>query len=111
MKQITNTIENDYIKELCNNVTSIITRTTRENLTYLFTRYGEVTSERVTQEENKVRNYTWTITDPLIVIFNLIEDLQTISKDANVLKTANELINYDLYIVRATDEFKNALIT
>ena len=111
IKQITNTIENDYIKELYNNVTSTITRTIPEVLTFLFTRYGEVTSERVTQEETKVRSFTWNLTDPPIVIFNLIEDLETISEAANIPKTSNQLISYGLDIVRATGEFENALIT
>ena len=111
MKQIINTVEIDYIKELFNEITGTITVTIPEVLTFLFTRYGEVDIQRVTKEEDKVKNYAWNITDPPVVLFNLIEDLDTISTAANVTKTVNQRINYGLEIIRTTGEFETALTT
>ena len=111
LKQIVNAVEKDYLKELYNNVTSTITMTIPEVLTFLFTRYGEVDTERVNQEEKKVREYSWNITDPPVVLFNLIEDLETIAEAADIPKTVNQLIAYGLDIIRATGEFETGLTT
>jgi hypothetical protein len=111
MKQIINTVENDYLKELYNDITSTITKTIPEVLDFLFTRYGEVDNQRVIREEDKVKNFTWNIVDPPVVLFNLIEDLETIAEAANAPKTVNQLINFGLDIIRATGEFEAALIT
>ena len=111
MKQIVQTVEPDFIKELYNDVTSTITQTIPQVLTFLFTRYGEVDSQRVTQEEDKVKNYAWNIMDPPVVLFNLIEDLEKIAEAANVPKTVGQRINYGLDIIRTTGEFENSLIT
>ena len=83
LKQI-NTIDADYIRELQNEITSTITKTIPQVLMFLFTRYGEVNNERVIKEEDKVKNFTWIITDPAVVIYNLINDLDTISEAAGV---------------------------
>ena len=94
MKQIVNTVEKDYIKELYYNpIISTVTMTIPEVLTFLFTRYGEVDNQRVIKEEDNVKNFTWNIVDPPVVLYNLIKDLETISKAANVPKTVNQLID------------------
>ena len=106
MKQIINTIDADYIKELQNEIISKITKTIPQVLTFLFTRYGEVNNERVI----KVKNFTWTITDPPVVIYNLIDDLDTISEAAGVPKTVNPRIQYGVDIIKKTREFENSLL-
>ena len=95
VKQIINIIDADYIKELQNEIISKITKTIPQVLTFLFTRYGEVNNERVI----KVKNFTWTITDPPVVIYNLIDDLDTISEAAGVPKTVNPRIQYGVDII------------
>lgn len=109
-RQIISAIDKEYIKELYDDVTSTITMTIPQILTFLFTRYGEVTNQRVVTEEEKVKNFTWNIIDPPVVLFNLIEDLQTISDAANNPKTISQLINYGLEIIKNTGEFETALL-
>ena len=110
MKQITATIDGKYIKELKNTLTDSITRPIHEVLTFLITRYGNVDSRRLAQEEEKVRNFSWNIIDPPVVIFTLIEDLETIAEAARNAKSDTQLLNYGLDIVRNTSEFETALL-
>jgi hypothetical protein len=110
LKQIVRTIDSDYLKELNNEITSTITLTIPEILNFLFVRYGEVNHQQVVNEEEKVKNFSWNLTDPPVVIYNLIENLQTLSEAANQPKTANQLLNYGLQIVRSTGEFEYALL-
>ena len=107
MKQIINTIDADYIKELQNEIISTITNTIPQVLTFLFIRYSEVNNERVIKEEDKVKSFTWTITNPPVVIYNLIDDLDTISEAAGAPKTVNQRIQYGVDIIKKTGEFKN----
>ena len=111
MKQITATIDANYIKELRNPLTDNITRPIYEVLTFLFTRYGFVDSRRLKQEEDKVRNFSWNISDPPVVIFNLIEDLEIIVEAARNEKSDTQLVNYGIDLVRETTEFETGLLT
>lgn len=110
MKQITSTIDNDYLKELRDEVTNTITMSIPDVLAFLFRRYGKVDSNKVSNEETKVKEFSWNIVDPPVCIFNLIEDLKSVANAAGVPKTEAQLINYGLDIVRNTGEFENGLI-
>ena len=62
------------------------------------------------KEEDKVKNFTWTITDPAVVIYNLIDDLETISEAAGVPKTINQRIQDGVQIIKKTGEFEKSLL-
>ena len=111
MKQITSTIEPRFIKELKNAHTDSITQPMHQVLTFLITRYGNVDSRRLKQEEDKVRNFSWNIIDPPVVIFNLIEDLEIIAEAAMNAKSDTQLVNYGLDLIRDTGEFETLLLT
>ena len=110
MKQITSTIDNDYLKELRDEVTNTITISSSDVLAFLSRRYGKVDSNKVSTEETKVIEFSWNIVDPPVCIFNLIEDLRSVPNAAGVPKIEAQLINYGLDIVRSTGEFENGLI-
>ena len=111
MKQITTTVETDYIEELHNPLTDNITRPIPEVLTFLFTRYGFLDSRRLTKEEDKVRDFSWKISDTPVVFFNLIEDLEIIAEAARNVKSDTQKVNYGVDIVRDTNEFETSLLT
>ena len=54
--QIMNTIEKDYVKEVFNKITSVITIIIIKILSFLFTCYSQVCSTYLTIEEDKVKN-------------------------------------------------------
>ncbi len=108
-KQIIQSVEKMYIEELYNDVTGTITITVPEILEFLFTRYGEVDSSKITTEEDKVKNFTWNIIDPPVVIFNMLEDLLSISQAGNVTKTQEQLLQLGIDIIKRTGEFETAL--
>ena len=76
-------------------------------MTFLFTRYGEGNNERVIKEEDKVKNFTWIITNLPVVFYNLINDLETISKAASVPNTINQHIQYGVDIIKKLESLKN----
>ena len=91
--------------------TDNITRPISEVLTFLFTRYGFVNSQRLKQEEDKVTNFSWNISDTPVVISNLIEDLEIIAEAARNSKSDTQLVNYGIDLVRDTGEFETSLLT
>jgi hypothetical protein len=111
MKQIISTIEPRFIKELKNVHTDSITQSIHQGLTFLITRYGNVDSRRLKQEEDRVRHFSWNIIDPPVVLFNLIEDLEIIAEAAMNEKSNTQLVNYGLDIIRDTGEFETSLLT
>ena len=60
--------------------------------------------------ERKSQDVIWDINDPPDIFYDVIEDLITISKDANSTKTNNELISYRLKIIQTTGDFENRLL-
>ena len=110
LKQITSSIDDDYLKELQDDVTGTINQPIPDVLEFLFTRYGKVNSEEVEQEEKKVRSFTWNISDPPVCIFNMIDKLAKVAEAANLEKTEAQLVDYGLNIIRNTGEFETAIL-
>ena len=111
MKQIIAAVDANYIKELRNPMTDQITLSIPEVLQFLVTRYGVVDSRRLQQEEDRVRNFSWNISDPPVVLFNIIEDLEIIAEAAQNAKSNIQLVNYGIDIVRESNEIETALLT
>ena len=65
-KQITGTIDDLYLEELRDSTTNTILFTIPFILNHLFTNYGEIEPDNVTEKEQKVQNMQFTISDPLI---------------------------------------------
>ena len=82
-----------------------------EIFTFLFDQYGQIGYEHLRQEENKIENFEYSMTDPPIVIFNAMEDLVRLSTAAKRPKSQQQIIMYGLNIFKRTGEFDTSLTT
>ena len=53
----------------------------------------------------------YNVNDPLVVIFNAIEDLANIASAANLEKLQQQIINYGIKMLKETGEFETSLTT
>ena len=79
---IQDAIEERYVEALVDEHTNLITMDIPDVLTYLFTTYGKVCSEEVTERDQEVMSTPWTPTDPLVLLTRPLEQLQKLSDQA-----------------------------
>ena len=87
--QIVTAINPMYFNELKNNSTATIEHTIARMVMHFFQQYGQVPYHQL-QEELKVRNFVYNISDPPIIRFNAIEDLLNLSKAVNIKNCSNK---------------------
>jgi hypothetical protein len=109
IKQIVAAIEPEYLKELRNTTTDTITSEVHEVLTHLFETYGHVDSSTIDAAETKIKTFVWNLTDPLVTIFNMIEEFAELSRAGGLDRSVAQMINYGLDTIRRTNEFDRAL--
>ena len=103
--QIIGAMDSTYIKELINSSTETILHDIPQIFTFLFDQYGHIKYEYLNQEENKIENFTFHITNPPIDIFNAIEDLVSPFIAAKLPKLQQHIITCGLNILKNTVEF------
>ena len=108
-KQIVQAIEHKYLNGLRNRVTTTITSTPQDILAYLFSRYGIVEDDYLTEQELKVRDMQYELLDPLVTMYDSIEDLEQLGIAANNPYAPAQLITFALHILKNTRDFEDGL--
>ena len=109
-KQIFNTIEADYLKDITDHDTDSINLTVSGILTYLFTLYGDVDADTLAEEELKLQQYFWDTADPITILFNKIDDVIQMATAAGVPKTDEQIVSLGLQLIKKTNDFEQALL-
>ena len=104
-------LESVYIKELMNPSTETILYDISKIFTFLLNQYRQIEYEHLRQEQNKIKNFEYSITDPPILIFNAIEDLVSLSIAGKLPKSQQQIIIYALNIFKQTGELGKSLTT
>jgi hypothetical protein len=107
--QIVTAIQPHFLAELRNSKTNAIDKDLNEIVSWLFKRYGNVNSNRVRTEEQKIVNLTWHVSEPPSMIFTKIEDFCRLAAAANLPKTEQQKINYGMDIIKKTGLFTEPL--
>ena len=71
-----------YLKRFRDRATGILTHNIPDILEYLFINYGEVTDEEVIDMSDKLKSMVFDITQPIVVLYNEIQDLQDLADAA-----------------------------
>ena len=106
VKQIVEVIDPKYLKSIRDRVTNTITKSLVEILDFLFERYGIVEDDDLRDEEEEMRQFTYDISDPIVEIFNKIEDLEEFGIAANDPYTPQQLIKFGLQLVKDTGDME-----
>lgn len=78
-------------------------------LDYLFTTYGRVQSEEVTEIDKDIIQALWNTTDPLVLFTHPLENLQKLSNKAGICFTNKQILKKVLTKIRTTQDFESAL--
>jgi hypothetical protein len=109
IRQIVAAIDSKYLKTLRNDNTNTITRPIPDVLTYLFNRYGKVTPDRLSQKELEVRSHVYNLQEPLVSLFDQVEDLKKLGDAAQMPYTELQITNFGVQLIRNTHDFLDGL--
>ena len=106
IKQIVEAIDEKYIKSIRDRVTNTIKISLIQILEFLFDRYGIVEDDDLREKEEQMRQFSYDISDPIVEIFNPIEDLEEFGVAANDPYTSQQLIKFGLQIIKDTGDLE-----
>ena len=110
IKQIVAAIDAEYLKALRNTTTNTINLTIPDLLAYLFSTYGYVAPSEVDEEEQKLKTFYWNPYDPPVLMFNAIEDFESLAAAANLPRPEAVIINYGISLIQKTGDYERALL-
>ena len=109
IKQIVAAVEPKYLKNLRDANSNAINVPVHAVLTHLFNRYGEVNADTLMDIEDKTKVMEYNLVDPLIVVFNEIEELSRLGTAADNPFSDKQLVQISLKIIKNTNDFENAI--
>ena len=109
IKQLVKAIEPKYLKALRNSTTNVINKSIPEIFRYLFKKFGSIDSEQLMTEERTVRDMVYSLQDPLVTLYDAIEELERLGQAADNPYTAKQLIAFGLEVLRNTREFEEGI--
>ena len=109
-KQISEAIDEPYLKELRDVTTNTILLNIPTILDYLFTNYGVITEDTLEDEKQNTRNMEFTIATPLTKMYKAVEDLQQLGIAAHTPFSDGQLVQIGIHIIKQTGDFHQALL-
>lgn len=76
---------------------------------HLFTSYGRVPQEDLGAEESKLRATIFNISEPLIIMFNEIDDLQHMAVAEENQFSNQQIVNLGFHLIRHTGDFEKGI--
>ena len=111
IKQIVQAIDPTYLKMLRDPNTNTITCNIPMIVEYLFMNYGLIKDSHLTEAEAKLRSFQYDLLDPLVKIFNEVEELQHLGNTAVNPYSEAQLIKCALQIIKNTNDFETGICT
>ena len=103
IKQLVAAIESKYLKRLCNVNSNAIDIDLHAILTHLFERYGSVDEDNLMDVEEKVKTLDYNPSDPLVSVYNDVEELARLGTAANNPYSDMQKVQIGLCIVKNTN--------
>jgi len=111
MKQIVNDIDPVYVKTLHDRSMNTIQASVPTVLAYLFTTYKTIEPEVLRERELKFCEMAYNLMDPLITIYDAIEDLEHLGIAVVSLYSQSQIVSYGLTIIKNTYNFETGICT
>ena len=109
IKQLGHALPELYLKRFRNRHTNSITETIPNILTHLFTTYGKITPEELETVKDTLKGKVFNIEDPLVIMYNEIEDLKELAQAATAPMTDRQVVNLGLQLIKNTNDFERAI--
>ena len=97
------------MESLINEHTQLIQEDIPTVLAYLFETYGKIPSEEVKQKDSQIRTMTFHPADPMIMLYNPVEQLCKMAKSAGIDYSEQQILDLALTVIQNTRDFERAL--
>ena len=111
LKQLGHALPNLYLKSFQNQFLNTFTSDISIILHYLFSTYGCITPEELKEQEEMLSSKVFDIQQPMIILFDELEELQQISVVALNPYTGTKIVNIRLKLIKRFNDFEKGLIS
>ena len=108
VKQLSDALPPHYLKGYRNVHSNKISTPLRDILADLFTTYGAITEEQLTEKEMSLRAHIFDITQPLVELYNAVEELQEIAIASQSPYTDKQLVALGMKLIRNMNDYEKA---
>ena len=111
IKQLIAAIPDIYMKQFRNVTSNAITTSVPDIFTSLFTTYGSITEDELEEKFSSLQQRVFDITEPLIGMYNEVEDLQRLATASFAPYTDRQLVNLGIRLIKNMHDFEKGLDT
>ena len=108
LQQLTDALPPHYLKQYRNVHSNKITTPLRTILEELFQAYGSITEEQLAEKEANLRAHVFDITQPLVELYNSVEELQEIATASQSPFTDRQLVGIGMKLIRNMNDYEKA---
>ena len=98
-----------YLKKFRNKHSNALDKTIPEILEFLFSTYGKISEEKLLTEEQNLRARVFEITDPMIVMYNEVDDLIELGIAAQNPYTDAQIVKLGIKLIKNMHDFEKGL--
>ena len=109
LKQLGQALPALYLKSFRNAYSNTFTTDITTILNHLFTTYGYITPEELSEHQEKLCAKVFDIEQPLIILFNELEELQQVACAALNPYTDTQMVNIALRLIKNLNDFEKGL--
>ena len=109
LKQLGKALPALYLKSFRNEYSNTFNTGLQEILLYLFTTYGYITPEQLTEQKEALCAKVFDIQQPLIIMFNELDELEQVAIAASNPYTATQIINIGIQLIKNFNDFEKGL--
>ena len=106
LSQMTQAINGLYIIALSNQHTGTIKQTILQVFTWLYTKYGQVKQEAQVKKAQSIREITYDIQDPMVVLWHEIDNLTCLAEAASNTYTPRKILEFGETILLKGSDFE-----
>ena len=108
IKQLADALPPHYLKKYRNQYSNKISTPIRTILAELFKTYGAITEEQLSDKEATLKSHIFDIAQPLVELFNSVEELQEIATASESPYTDKQLVALGMKLIRNMNDYEKA---
>ena len=108
LKQLNDALPPHYLKCYRNNYSNKINTPIRDILADLFRTYGALDEGQLADKEAQLRSRIFDIQQPLVEMYNVVEDLQKIATASSSPYTDRQLVGIGMQLIRNMNDYEKA---
>ena len=109
LKLLAQALPSMYLKPFHNVHSNAIDQPISVILDSLLTTYGRVPEEELLTEESNLRTKVFDITEPLVILYNKMDDLQQLADAAGLRYTDAQFLNIGIRLIKNMNDFEKGL--